>query len=195
MVERAHDGISIIQDEIIKYCNPRLAELLGSAIEEVIDVPFTNFIHPDALPAALDRQKRQANGEEIPPNYETVLKCKDGSKLLAEVNTGLIFFQGKSANLAIVRDITERKQAEKAIQQHIVELETLYESGLTFSELLSPKEIAQKLIDLMSTKLDWHHTTIRMYHPADESLELLAFSLPTAVTTVEYHATEEQLRP
>ena len=55
-------------------------------------------------------------------------------------------------------NITERKQAEQTIRQHITELETLYESGLELGQLLSPKVIAQKLIDLMGTKLQWHHT-------------------------------------
>jgi HD-GYP domain-containing protein (c-di-GMP phosphodiesterase class II) len=59
---------------------------------------------------------------------------------------------------------------------------------------LSPKEIARKLIDLMSTKLDWHHIIIRLYHPEDETLELLAFNLPVTISTAEYQAIEERFK-
>ena len=89
-------------------------------------------------------------------------------------------FHDEQGNLigvfAAARDITERKQAEQTINQRFVELETLYESGLALGQLLSPKEIAQKLIELMGSKLNWHHTAIRLYHPEDETLELLAFN-------------------
>ncbi len=98
------------------------------------------------------------------------------------------------ALFGVAVDITERKQAEETIRQHITELETLYESGLILSQLLPPKEIAQKLIDLMSTKLDWHHTTIRLYHAEDETLELLAFNLPNTISTAEYNAIKERFR-
>jgi len=69
--------------------------------------------------------------------------------------------------LWVAHDITNRKIAEQTIKAHLADLETLYESGLALGQLLSPKEIAQKLIDLMSTKLEWHHTVIRLYHPLD----------------------------
>ena len=91
-------------------------------------------------------------------------------------------------------NITERKQAEQTIRQHITELETLYESGLELGQLFSPKVIAHKLIDLMRTKLEWHHTVIRLYHEEDETLELLAFNLPTMINTAEYEAIKERFK-
>ncbi len=91
-------------------------------------------------------------------------------------------------------DITASKQAEQVIRQHITELEMLYESGLVLGQLLSPKEIAHKLIDLMAAKLDWHHTAIRLYHAEDETLELLAFNLPAKMSAVEIRTTEERFK-
>ena len=94
----------------------------------------------------------------------------------------------------VIQDITERKQAEQAIHQHVSELEMLYESGLVLGQLLSPEEIAEKLIELMSAKLNWHHVTIRLYQPENESLELLAFNVPGTVSTAELQATEQRFK-
>ena len=80
-------------------------------------------------------------------------------------------------SIGMFQDITERKQAEENIHQRIKELEMLYESGLAFSQLLSPKEIAQKIIELLGEKLNWHHTVIRLIMTQDE-MELLAFNQP-----------------
>jgi len=117
VVERANDGITIIQDTIVKYLNPSLAELWGGTVEEVIGTPFANYIHPDELPVVLDRYQRRMAGEDVIPTYETVLKRKDGSKAYVELNAGTIMFQREPADLAIVRDITERKRAEDALRE------------------------------------------------------------------------------
>jgi len=95
---------------------------------------------------------------------------------------------------AIMVDITERKRAEQDIRRRVTELETLYESGLALSQLLNPKEIGQKILGLMEEKLNWHHTTIRLYHPEDESLELLAFHQPNLETETERHSVEEHFK-
>jgi PAS domain S-box-containing protein len=78
----------------------------------------------------------------------------------------------------VIQDITARKQVEVEMRQRVMELEMLHESGLAINQLLEPKEIGQKVIELLRQKLEWHHTTIRLYHPQDESLELLAFNQP-----------------
>ena len=79
------------------------------------------------------------------------------------IKTPFSHSKGKPAGvLGIFWDITERKQTEENIRQRVKELELLYQSGLVFSQLLNPKEIAQKIIELLGEKLDWHHTAIRL---------------------------------
>jgi PAS domain S-box-containing protein/putative nucleotidyltransferase with HDIG domain len=85
----------------------------------------------------------------------------------------------------VIVDITERKQAEQDIRQHVAELETLYKSGLALSQLLNPKEIGQKILELLGEKLDWHHSRIRLYHPQDDRLELLDFNQPGVTDEAE----------
>jgi PAS domain S-box-containing protein len=117
LVERANDGITIIQDGIMRYINPRLAEIWGGTAQELRDTPFTDYIDPDELPIVVDRYNRRMKGEDVPSIYETVLRRKDGSKVYAELNAGSITYQGKFAHLVLVRNITERKQAEKELKE------------------------------------------------------------------------------
>jgi PAS domain S-box-containing protein len=90
-------------------------------------------------------------------------------------------------------DITERKKTEQEIRQRITELEMLYESGLALNQLLSQKEIGQKIIELLEQKMDWHHTIIRLYRPQDETLVVLAFSQPDVNGENEIRQVKEQL--
>ncbi len=113
LIERANDGIVIIQDGIMKFANPRIAEMWGGTPEEIIGTPFTKYIHPDEVSKLEDRYRRRMAGEEVTPIYETILQRRDGSPFYAEINAGLISYEGRPADLVIVRDITERKRMEQ----------------------------------------------------------------------------------
>ncbi len=79
-------------------------------------------------------------------------------------------------------------------RQRIAELELLYESGLAISQLLNPKEIGQKIIDLLEQKMNWHHTAIRLYNAKNETLELLAFQQSDIKNDTERLAVEMRFK-
>jgi PAS domain S-box-containing protein len=90
--------------------------------------------------------------------------------------------------------ISEQRRAREKTHLRLSELEVLYESSMAFSQLRSPKAIAQKMLDLLHQKKDWHHTVIRMYHPENETLELLAFNLPQFSSQEERSVAEERFK-
>jgi two-component system sensor kinase FixL len=125
LVERANDGIIIIQDGIVKFANPRMAELNGSHVEQIVGTPYADHIHPDELPRMTEFYRRRLAGEDVPQAYETVLRRMDGGPVPVEMNAGLVSFEGRSADMVIVRDITERKQTEQELEAHRHHLEDL----------------------------------------------------------------------
>jgi PAS domain S-box-containing protein len=116
LIERANDGITIIQDGIVIFANQRFGELWGGPLEEIIGKPLTDFIHPDAMQEVVERYKQRMAGETQPPVYETILRRSDGSRLYVELNAGIILYKKKPADLVIVRDMTERRRAEEEIR-------------------------------------------------------------------------------
>jgi PAS domain S-box-containing protein len=137
LAERANDGICIEQDGVIRYANARLAQMGGYTVEELIGAPVFDFFMPDELPEVRDRYQRRMAGEDIPTIYETALKHKDGHWFAVEINAGIVNYQGKPCDLVIIRDITERKQAE----------ETLRESEERFRRVVETMEVGLGAID------------------------------------------------
>jgi PAS domain S-box-containing protein len=116
VVERANDGITIIQDGRVIFANQRLVDLWGGTSEEVTGASFTDFISTNTRHKLVEYYQQRMSGKAIPTTYETQLQRKDGGLVEAEVNAGVFIYQGKPADLVIVRDITARKLAEEALR-------------------------------------------------------------------------------
>jgi PAS domain S-box-containing protein len=111
---------------------------------------------------------------------ELVNRRKDGSFYTeSEIITPVWNELGEITHFtAIKQDITARKHAEEEISHHLSELEVLYENSLSINRLLEPKQIAEKLIDILALKLHWHHAAIRLYYRESDKVELVALNNP-----------------
>jgi PAS domain S-box-containing protein len=116
IVERSIDGIAIVQDGIVCYASPRLAELWGGSREDIISSALSDYIHPEDRPTALARYMRRLAGEPIPSAFEIRLLRKDGRTVWADVSGGTILYGGRPADLLFIRDVDERKRAEAALR-------------------------------------------------------------------------------
>lgn len=112
VVEKASDGIAILQDAQIKFANLRLAKMWGGDVVDLLGKPLTNFIHPGEISKVLERYQKRMAGEKVPAIYETILVQKDGTNLNVELNAGISQYGGQKCDQVFVRDITERKQAQ-----------------------------------------------------------------------------------
>ena len=138
VVERSNDGIGIIRDGHIKYANERLAAIAGYRTDEMVGAPFLKFIHPEKINLVADRYNRRMAGENVPTIYETLGLHKDGHKIPMELNVGLIPYRNKSAELVIVRDISDRKQVEDALRESEDRYRALFSHASDFIFIVDP---------------------------------------------------------
>jgi PAS domain S-box-containing protein/putative nucleotidyltransferase with HDIG domain len=115
LVESGNDGIVIIQDGLLKFANTQVYNTLGFSPEEVIGKPFTQFLAPGDIDLVSERYRRRVAGEDVPGRYEARLLAKDGREIMTELSANVIEYEGRPADMAIIRDITERKKAEDAL--------------------------------------------------------------------------------
>jgi PAS domain S-box-containing protein len=128
VVERANDTVAIVQDTIIKYINNRSLELLGYQPNQMIGTPMVEYVHPDELQRLISRYERRMVGEPLESIYETALLHRDGSRVDVEINVGLITYEGRPAELVLVRNITERRKVQEALRQSEEHYSTLVRS-------------------------------------------------------------------
>jgi PAS domain S-box-containing protein len=128
LVQKGSDGIVIIQDEILKFANPKILEIAGYSLDEVIGKPFAEFIASAYRETVTDRYSRRLKKEEIPDRYEALVLSKDSRSIPVEISASVIELEGRPATMAIVRDITERKQAEEELTQSKERYQDLFDN-------------------------------------------------------------------
>jgi PAS domain S-box-containing protein len=139
--------LTSISPSIEKQAGYRPEELIGRSVTEF-------FVYPEQY-AALDALIIE-NGSVN--DFEALLKRKDGSPIFASITSHIIFdANGQGvATEGVLRDITERKQAEERIKQMNAELELrvsertgqLQESNTYLSALIETSIALNESLDL-----------------------------------------------
>lgn len=112
LVEKGNDGIIIIQDGLLRFVNSTMAELTGFTVEEATGRPFLDFISPAFREFTIEMYQARLAGEEVPSKYEIDIISKEDLVIPVEVSASLIEYNGKPADMAIIRDMTDRKRLE-----------------------------------------------------------------------------------
>ncbi len=118
LVERANEGIAIVQNDEIEYANPRLVEMLEyDCAKLLLHSKVSRHIHPDVRKTVMERYRQRLLGAEVIPLYESALLTRGGRRIEVELSSELITYQGSPAVMVLIHDITERKKAEEDLQR------------------------------------------------------------------------------
>ena len=118
LMEKANDGIVILQDGALKWANRKILDLTGLTEGKALGRQFAEFVAPDYKTLVTERYKKRLSGETLPDIYDIDLIGSDGARIPVEINVSVISYYQKPATLCIVRDITERKKAEEKLRHN-----------------------------------------------------------------------------
>jgi len=103
--------------------NEETGRRLGYPRKELLHLTVSDVATPEYVARRPELLKQlQAKGHLV---FETALVTRDGRIIPSECSSRLIEFQDRPAVLSIVRDITERKQAEELLALHATRLKAL----------------------------------------------------------------------
>ncbi len=134
--ETAQDAIFILDWDSMVDCNSMTYKMFGVTKEEMVGynpVEFSPDLQPDGTPSLERAAKlRDAAFKGEPQFFEWVHRRPDGTCFDSEIKLNLIKFKDDVQLLAIVRDITARKQAQKEkekLQAQLIQSQKLESVG------------------------------------------------------------------
>lgn len=125
--EESGDAIFIVgADGLIKEANIEASLRYGYSHVELVNMPVAELDTPEESVHIPERMARIM--EQGQHTFEAVHRRKHDSPLMVEVSASLIDYEGDRAILAVVRDITARKQAEQLLHRQNEYLQALHET-------------------------------------------------------------------
>ncbi len=128
VAEQAQSGIAIIQNDIVRYANPSLAELLRTSLLEIIGRPYTDFICSSDSSSVVVQNSRGRADRERQRLQEACLRSKNGDNVYVEAEISSFTYSGKPASFVVLHDIDERKRAEEGLRASEEKYRSLVES-------------------------------------------------------------------
>ena len=115
LIEQSSDGIVVLeQDGKVYESNQKFAEMLGYSSDEITKLHVwdweVNFTRKKLL-------NMLRSVDETGDHFETQHRCKDGTIYDVEISTNGAICAGQKLIFCVCRDVTERRQAEKALRR------------------------------------------------------------------------------
>ncbi len=132
LIDHANDAIEVVDPESGRYLdvNRKGCELHGYTREEYLALSTSDmdprFAVPDGPMVRADQGQLRKAGST---RFEAEHRRKDGSVFPVEINLSFVRLD-RDYLVAVVRDITQRRRAEKALQDSEGRLRRFYEAGL-----------------------------------------------------------------
>lgn len=156
-VDHAGDAVLWLgPDARFIYANLAACRALGYSREELLSMTVHD-IDPN-FPAEVWPEHWKDLKQRGSFTFESQHRAKDGRVFPVELTVNYVEFAGKEYNCAFARDVTDRKQAEKALQKAHDELET---------------RVAQRTAELARSNADLQQFAYSASHDLQEPLRMM----------------------
>ncbi|MCY0900738.1 MAG: PAS domain S-box protein [Firmicutes bacterium] len=110
--------LCIFREWTFLYANDAMATLLAAkSPSELVGRDILRFIHPEAHERTRELVLSMNHSHRTLPQFQTQMVRVDGTVIDVEVQSAPISYLGKSAIVAVVRDITDQKRTEMALRE------------------------------------------------------------------------------
>ena len=167
--QASFEGISITHQGKFIDVNEQFTRMLGYERSELIGKPVQDLVAPESQKLVMQHMESEY---ELP--YEHIAVKKDGTTIPVEVHGKSISYAGGTARVTAVKDITERKQSEEKIQNHLSRLEAIREIELSILTAQSPGDTATTALDRIQELLPYNFGGVVLYDFDTNQVEFLA---------------------
>jgi len=139
-------------DGTVVAVNPAYCALYGLAPDQLIGQSFAVIFPEEARAAAVEQYHAVFADPDPPPSYESRVQHADGSERVVEARADFLVRDGERvAMISAIRDITERKRAERVQQDFI---------AMASHDLLTPVTVLRARAQLLQRRQTYDEVSV-----------------------------------
>jgi len=142
LAEKSVAGVYIVQDGVFRYVNPRIAEVIGVSVNEIIGRSPLDFVYPEDRELVRENIEKRLRGEVDSVHYSLRVVTMSGEVRVVEVFGSRATIGGKPAIIGTLIDITE-----------ILRLNRLLRVINNVNKLIAKEKDRNKLLDGVAKEL------------------------------------------
>ena len=156
LVEQSTDGVAVVRDGRYVFVNEQFTDITDYAADELFEMPFEAVFTPESRELIRERYERRVAGESPPSQYDVEVETATGDRRTLELAVSRIRHEGEPATMANFRDVTERRERERAVEQLQTATERLQGVDTAQGVYDIAVETAQDVLGLPMTAC-WQH--------------------------------------
>jgi PAS domain S-box-containing protein len=164
------DPIFIFEKETSRIldCNQSVSRIYGYTPDEIRKMTFFN-LHP---PTELERVKKAIKivNKDVPFTFSHFKK--NGVKIIVEILSDRIDYEGKPATISIVRDVSDRVKIEKELERKATQTALIYEVGRRFSSYLNLESVLTEIVNSINDMFKFFGVMLLLLNERKNRLEL-----------------------
>ena len=120
IIENSNDAIIILQENKIVFSNNSFSKMFGFTKDELLNADMDKFLTKTELQNIESNMEKLSIKEIDGEVFEINLHRKDQSKIIVEVTSKVIDFNGQISIFAFIRDITKHKEIIEVLKKAAV---------------------------------------------------------------------------
>ena len=165
-VDNVADAIVINIGTTRVFVNNAFLTLHGlDDMSQASGLALDHFIVPEDKPLVRGRTLARERGEPVSGIYEYRISRSNGEVRTVESSAVAITFNGRPATLAVLRDVTDRKRAEEALQESEDRVRRLAEIGRIISSTLNIEEVYEPFAQRVGQLISFERIVITIAEP------------------------------
>lgn len=169
LVQNASDLITILEaDGTIRYDSPAIERILGYGPEERVGSSTFDYMHPEDASRVERTFSETVEEHGVQPPVEFRMRHKDGSwRYIETTRSNLLDEPAVRGVVSNARDVTERKEAERALRESEAKFRTVFGRAATGMALVNAEGRLMDSNPALREMLGYSEEELRGIHFAD----------------------------